>query len=1782
MPNSNYGIPQIQMTGLRNVPQYNPFLGLREALLMQRALMPRGGGGGRGGVPQEGDPRYGEYVMLPDGTRKWIRAKTDKQRAEGKAAVITEYRNKVLEGDAEYKAAVDGLSQLSVAGQRERISKLRGMAPRLAPKLGLSESDTVKLLTSDAEKSANARERMVNDAPGEFWGSLWRGAQNLWDSVATLGDNAAEQLTRARAANAREREAIQENAFLDEIQRREQEERSTAGMKFGTFRGLRNLLGESLTDLGAVVAAQGGGAAAGAALGAAAPVPGGALAGGLLGGMLGGAASNAPLAGFQFARRIADDDTISDADKIRMLEDNNAALYGAGVGALTASPAGWLGKGLAAVPGRIGQTAAALSSIPARTTMRAIGKSAAQNAFDASVLGASDLITQNLAYNQATGRETPLTEGLGEAIASGAILGLPFGLMAGRGARARRAAWERAHGNTILDAEIAPEPAALPPGYEAPQGGASSPWFRGPSSPWPPNAGPTIVMGTADKAGAARAAAREAVVDGLINGTVQGPAYDPLFRATVLSSPVDFTGRTVQRPVPPVQSTLQDIILSATQNFNRPAEGTIADVSLTPQAKAPVAPPSEAKPVAAAAAKAPAEKTAIQKATSKAKLDAALKAADDPDALRTELNKLSDKNWKRKFIEARIGELDGNRTAGEDSGLIGSAARLVRDGQQGQGGPDNTNPPVNSAAAANTPPAPATFADAVPKPPAGSNTANQSRGLNGAPAQNTGENRTPEAVTPQQGAGGEQTPDGGSSPESAAPAGAAAGKGAGGAKSAAKPGDGGNGDAAADRAKQAVEELPNTPPQNEAEVIEHAEIREDIAETPEELRIRPEDDDGVTFAKVVGQLQNAGRGDRVQDEAALLMRLAGTLGESSGLTPAQTLTRLNFSLNEPVSEQVKRVLDQTAWHGTPFEGEIQQLSTDYIGAGEGAQVHGWGLYVALGEDVAKERYQHRLLHRKPTSSMGQRLKLEIPEDDVMLREDAKFSEQPTFVQKQLRKLLAENNISHDLTARGSKLVESSLQIADIKAGLMRLLNSRINYNKKSMQDAIVELFKRFGGTAATKLYRPSRKLDTAASLASSFATARDSDVANIQKRILSFTGEKPYSIVSQGPVRYDAEIGQVTTEVYGRQIYHFIASHFARDIHDAAKDASQLLDLYGIKGIRYNGRLDGECAVLFDGRYAKIIERFYDQDERGRVYFLNDGAARILFTQNADASTAIHEFQHWFTNEAGAIIYDKTIPDSPAKRMLAADMNRLGIWGGERGNPADPRKWSAKTQERVAKAFEQYFREGKAPEPEMQPLFDRMKKLLIQLYQKAKELLGLNKLPKEITEIFDRELTGYRNANEADIVPPKPLKRRERRKLEAQKAAEEASTERKSSMGNRTPEENAQVEADRKDLHKAYSDRRDGGKPSATLHYPETVTHAIAMMKAEDITASAGTTDYNTAHLWTHDLIARKILGENLTPYENQQVQRLLNGIGVRDIEIRPEDLDDIRNIFLLHKPVNPPREVNRSAEIQKHAQELQAQRDANKEILSQKYEARQDDDGPSTVLRSPEKVREAIYSAEEDALKTVTGIEDIEAAEKQAESVLFRKLLGEKLTPKENRQFKALMETLGVNEIALDPEALTRIREQFSPIEKAPDSAGKTILSGTAGLRSAVDSIESDALIDAVYGKKLSKRDLAKRMATAEGRETLYADAKGEARYILASKALGRNLTPAEDRIFTQLKKAADIKDITLSDAVKTQLDKSYQEAIQQGLMIDKARFLADNLYDAIEAVTRNPGCIV
>ncbi len=126
---------------------------------------------------------------------------------------------------------------------------------------------------------------------------------------------------------------------------------------------------------------------------------------------------------------------------------------------------------------------------------------------------------------------------------------------------------------------------------------------------------------------------------------------------------------------------------------------------------------------------------------------------------------------------------------------------------------------------------------------------------------------------------------------------------------------------------------------------------------------------------------------------------------------------------------------------------------------------------------------------------------------------------------------------------------------------------------------------------------------------------------------------------------------------------------------------------------------------------------------RGEVEFIEDGRAVIrAFTESRDVSTLVHELTHVFRRALK--------PEELAKAESA-----LGVKNG---------KWTAANEERFARMFERYLRDGKAPNRALKEVFRQFKEWLTSVYRNLAKSPLKERIPPELREVFDTMLGGNR------------------------------------------------------------------------------------------------------------------------------------------------------------------------------------------------------------------------------------------------------------------------------------------------------------------------------------------------------------------------------------------------------------------------------------------------------
>ena len=442
---------------------------------------------------------------------------------------------------------------------------------------------------------------------------------------------------------------------------------------------------------------------------------------------------------------------------------------------------------------------------------------------------------------------------------------------------------------------------------------------------------------------------------------------------------------------------------------------------------------------------------------------------------------------------------------------------------------------------------------------------------------------------------------------------------------------------------------------------------------------------------------------------------------------------------------------QASYHGTP--NRFDRFDTGHIGEGEGAQVHGWGLYFAKDRKVA-EGYRNRLIDNdykvtftgKVLKSKQQLIDAAITEirwglneglsvDEAIqkridfYRDQLKFFEDHPKQATKSKVKKAQDKIDF-LTANRDKFkAERQGQVfevdipdddvlldeqktfdeqpAKVKAGIRKLLDDYSNrYSYKKVGDEYV-------------VYEGDREVDRYEDEEDAATAARENNEAiatTLEARGLS---------------------GDELKNAKGRAIYLRLSGLYLED-----EATSKKLNEYGVKGITYDGFQDGRSYVVFDDKAIEILNKYYQQGKtaKGSISLNQQGQRIISLFESADQSTFIHEMSHMFLLDL-----QEVAGIDPNSRQ-AKDLKTIMDWAEYKPGQADEYKGTASAeefrrrdaeiqaaekagntveaqrlkdiwaQERFARGFEEYLKSGEAPAAGLKNAFRQFKKWLIQIY----------------------------------------------------------------------------------------------------------------------------------------------------------------------------------------------------------------------------------------------------------------------------------------------------------------------------------------------------------------------------------------------------------------------------------------------------------------------------------
>ena len=372
---------------------------------------------------------------------------------------------------------------------------------------------------------------------------------------------------------------------------------------------------------------------------------------------------------------------------------------------------------------------------------------------------------------------------------------------------------------------------------------------------------------------------------------------------------------------------------------------------------------------------------------------------------------------------------------------------------------------------------------------------------------------------------------------------------------------------------------------------------------------------------------------------------------------------------------------QSAYHGTPHN--FDEFSTDYIGNGEGAQAHGWGLYFAGNKNVS-EGYRQKLLLN---GSFGTKYDIKIngkPADagirsyiinNFSTRAINNIMENPASFNEEIKDYV--EAIKLDIE-RSDKWLQTWRDAIDFIEKNPKISITEFNKNIKKedayrfkyiIQDAKNKAKEEGRKTtvkdiqAATKefLQPHQERIDKEREQLKKLSEIKNLEIKQSEGQLFEVDipdddvlideqkdyKEQPEKVKNALIELVESEVNAPNYLKYnlpkneninmdGRQIYNMLSHSLGGD-----KNASETLNKYGIKGIVYNGLQDGKCYVVFDDKAVKVLEKYYQFAGEGsetadKHSLLN---ARKMLANGEDAEY-VRKTTGWFKGVDGKFRYE--------------------------------------------------------------------------------------------------------------------------------------------------------------------------------------------------------------------------------------------------------------------------------------------------------------------------------------------------------------------------------------------------------------------------------------------------------------------------------------------------------------------------------------------------------------
>jgi hypothetical protein len=342
------------------------------------------------------------------------------------------------------------------------------------------------------------------------------------------------------------------------------------------------------------------------------------------------------------------------------------------------------------------------------------------------------------------------------------------------------------------------------------------------------------------------------------------------------------------------------------------------------------------------------------------------------------------------------------------------------------------------------------------------------------------------------------------------------------------------------------------------------------------------------------------------------------LHHSAPIAEALSNSRLNSvakiiqNFENPQIKHEKKLQEKRVYHGSG--AEFTEFDHSKMSTGEGNQAHGWGTYVAVD--------------RKTSEAYTEYLGKYFCKCKGIYYES--LGELARYITNKVYDYLEENDLDDSAPSwtkwqRYAEVIKDAIINSRSKENLLEEIAGAFTFTSDTVRGHFYDTLKEIG-LDKVEYGKQQGFLYTAEIPNRTKNRYLDEDKVNKelnQKIIDAFV--KDHTFI-ENELKQLVDRTSKWKDYTGKGLYEALSKELGSD-----ELSSKFLNSIGIVGIHYNGRLDGECYVIFNEKDLQIKNKEKIQlfkTSKGECYGFTVGGKIYIDTRIAKADTPIHEFTH--------------------------------------------------------------------------------------------------------------------------------------------------------------------------------------------------------------------------------------------------------------------------------------------------------------------------------------------------------------------------------------------------------------------------------------------------------------------------------------------------------------------------------------------------------------------------